>query len=487
MPAQQSLLEKIDELPEIRANDALALLQSRTHGPQEIQELLSQNYGIEIGLSAIKRHRQKEGIHMTARATKTVRVPAIKKPKQQIEVDVAAGNANVNDIPLPEGENAHDAISTFLRGRGIDPDAWDLTNLWVRDVEGNSVITGALKAKGEPEPEIDLNNLRPIVPEVHIRTYERAPNPSPSPRNKQYIIIPDEQIGFFNIQGQVYPLHDERCMDIVLQIMANHHFDFIGHNGDTADMTTLSSYRLNPGTGTNTEQMTLDRIYLWLAEINALKNPAAPHVWVEGNHEKRLLNYVLDNAPALFGLHRALMEEEEAVLSIPSLLRLEELDVKFIPGYPKNSYWITERLQMVHGKKVSSTSSVSNAFLNGATASTIYGHTHTADIQYKTIQNGAGSLDLFAASAGTFSRVDGIVPGTNQGMTASGVPILEAGSYNWTQGILVGTYDETNPGEETVEFYQIRDGKCIFRGQEYTSRVDINHVHPTIKELHHIA
>ena len=72
------------------------------------------------------------------------------------------------------------------------------------------------------------------------------------------------------------------------------------------------------------------------------------------------------------------------------------------------------------------------------------------------------------------------------GMDAAG-SIIPHGEYSWQQGIMVGTFDPDNPGNETVELYTIKDGVCLFRGQEYRSELDVNHIHPAIAQRHELS
>ena len=62
--------------------------------------------------------------------------------------------------------------------------------------------------------------------------------------------------------------------------------------------------------------------------------PRAKIVWLAGNHEERLPNYLMDNARAAFGLHQAGDTEGWPVLSVPHLCRFEEQGVEYLPGYP---------------------------------------------------------------------------------------------------------------------------------------------------------
>lgn len=110
------------------------------------------------------------------------------------------------------------------------------------------------------------------------------------------------------------------------------------------------------------------RGYEYLRELRGLVGSSTVIDFHEGNHEKRIQSYVRNKAPAFEGLD---------VLSIPSLLRFDELGINLLPDVsPLAQGWVT-----THGDVVASTVSRTS----GGTAliqarkigkSVICGHTH---------------------------------------------------------------------------------------------------------------
>ncbi|WP_218571937.1 hypothetical protein, partial [Pseudomonas sp. SZ57] len=80
--------------------------------------------------------------------------------------------------------------------------------------------------------------------------------------------------------------------------------------------------------------------------------PEAEVTLIEGNHDRRLQKSILRNAKAAFGLKRANDPESWPVLSVPNLLRLDDLGVEYVEGYPAGEKWINDNLVCIHGHKV---------------------------------------------------------------------------------------------------------------------------------------
>src|SRR6185437_2293513 len=98
-----------------------------------------------------------------------------------------------------------------------------------------------------------------------------------------------------------------------------------------------------------TTQATVDRMALFVAQLRAAAGDECEIRWLEGNHEARLSNYIMDNARAAFGLRVGNTPESWPVLSVPNLCRLDEHGVEYVPGYPANETWINDRLRVIHG------------------------------------------------------------------------------------------------------------------------------------------
>lgn len=182
----------------------------------------------------------------------------------------------------------------------------------------------------------------------------RLPKPLPRPEGYEVaVVLPDMQIGYFRgADGDLEPTHDEAAITVAEQIIAAAQPDKIVLVGDNLDAPEFGRYRLSPAFSLTT-QASIDRATELCFRLRALA-PEAEICWIAGNHEERISNATLDNLKAAFGIKRGLAPDSLPVLSVPFLLRMDEAQIDYRPGYPAGSYWINERLRVIHGDKVAS-------------------------------------------------------------------------------------------------------------------------------------
>lgn len=279
------------------------------------------------------------------------------------------------------------------------------------------------------------------------------------------VTLPDMQLGYFrNGRGTLVATHDEAAIDVALQVLAVARPDVVVLHGDNLDLPEFSRYRITPRF-VQTTQATIDRAGLLAAQIRAAAGPDAAIVWLEGNHEARLPNYILDNARAAFGLRRAGDPPSSwPVLSVPSLLRLDDHGVTYVPGYPANEWWINDRLRVIHGHQVTSNGSTAHKYLAHERVSTVFGHIHRREWAERTRRTREGARTILALSPGCLCRTDGAVPSTKGGTDLDGMPV--ASTEDWQQGLAVFTF-EPGDGRFVPEQVPILDGWAIYRGREF--------------------
>ena len=278
------------------------------------------------------------------------------------------------------------------------------------------------------------------------------------------MVLPDIQIGYFvDGRGNLHATHDEAALDVALQLIRFVRPDRIDLVGDNADFPELSKYRLAP-TFVRTTQATVDRTALLVAQLRAAAGDECEIRWLEGNHEARLSNYIMDNARAAFGLRVGNLPESWPVLSIPNLCRLDEHRVEYVPGYPANETWINDRLRVIHGHQVTSNGSTAHKYLANERVSTVFGHIHRREWAERTRRTRSGSRTILALSPGCLCRTDGRVPSTKGGVDLDGVPIPS--TEDWQQGVAVFTYEEGD-GRFVPEQVPILNGWTVYGGREF--------------------
>lgn len=298
-----------------------------------------------------------------------------------------------------------------------------------------------------------------------------APKPAKVKKSKHevHVILPDPQIGFRKIGDKLDSFHDERAMDIALQITSwleeNDQVDTVINLGDFLDLPAQGRFEQEAAFASTTQDA-IDRGHLFLQQQRAAAGPKAKIVLIEGNHDRRMEKFININAASAFGLRRA-NTKGLPVMSIPYLLRLEEIGVEYIDAYPAGAYWINDKLRAIHGTKVRSNGSTAAAYTNDTPhISTVFGHVHRQELQSRTIFDRQGSIKSVAISPGCLCRVDGAVPSVNGSTKIDGTP---ATYYeNWQQGIAVITIDKD--GDFFTELVQINEGKAWFRGREFKSK-----------------
>ncbi|NBX50936.1 hypothetical protein EBT25_13645, partial [bacterium] len=159
---------------------------------------------------------------------------------------------------------------------------------------------------------------------------------------KTCVVLPDIQAGFFRaMDGSLVSTHDPLAIDYAIAVVKAEKPDVVALNGDNADFPEFGKYRLTPAFALTT-QATIDYLTTLCARIRDAA-PEARIVWLEGNHEARLTNYILDNAKASFGLRQGNTPESWPVLSIPFLCRFDDFGVEYLPGYPASQFWLNNR------------------------------------------------------------------------------------------------------------------------------------------------
>lgn len=277
-------------------------------------------------------------------------------------------------------------------------------------------------------------------------------------------ILPDPQIGFRRLHdGELIPTHDERAIDVALEICAAATPDVVVNLGDTLDLPEWSSKFLVKPEFVLTTQPTIDEAHRFLARQRAIC-PTAQIFLLGGNHDKRIGDAITRNAMAALRLRRAEAPDDWPVLSIPHLLRLDDLEVTYVGAYPAGRLPITSGsdrmtpLWAVHGEKLDVVKVARSEH-----QSFVQGHIHRISLHTETREVNGKPETVMAFSPGCLCRVDGAVPSTKSGEDEMGRPVTRW--ENWQQGMALVT--ETPDGDWTVEMIRIDDGRAIWRGRCY--------------------
>lgn len=339
-----------------------------------------------------------------------------------------------------------------------------------KDDDGEAVVTDLKSAQIVIEPRWEDGPEWPVVQPAAPTVIKPASVRKKKLDTKVAVVLPDPQIGYRRdiLREDYDSFHDEAAMDVALQVVRELQPDVIVNLGDVVDLPEFSRHPQEPGFA-RTTQRSIDRAHSWLAEQRA-NSPEAQIVLLEGNHDRRLEKAIVQNAQSAFGLQRANVPESWPVLSLPFLLRMDEIGVEYIEGYPANIFWINDNLACIHGHKARSGGSTAAAVVNDERSSIIFGHIHRIEMQHQTRRIRSGSRTNLATCPGCLCRIDGAVPGFKSSTDIYGRPVQSW--ENWQQGIAVVSYEEGD-GPFHVELVPIHSGTCLFRGKTYTASTEL--------------
>jgi len=365
------------------------------------------------------------------------------------------------------------ALSDLLERSGIDVDD-------IGRVKQVSIYEGFIKT---PDGEIEKTDLHAIQliptttdgpewPVVDRGPAIKVSAPKPLQRATEgkwacAVVLPDIQAGYYRTERGLEPTHDEDALSVALSVVKAAKPAQVVLVGDNADLPEFSRYRTTPAFA-QTTQATIDRLTMLCGELRSAA-PDARIIWLAGNHEERLPNFILDNARAAFGLRQGNTPESWPVLSMPYLCRMDEFQVEYVPGYPASHHWITPRLKVIHGDKHASNGSTAHKYLATEKASVVFGHVHRREYAARTREDHDGPREVMAASPGCLARIDGAVPSTKGGTDLDGRPMRR--HEDWQQGVAVVEYNPES-GEFAYENVAILRGDTVWarwRGKEYVS------------------
>lgn len=347
----------------------------------------------------------------------------------------------------------------FLREKGQDPA--EVTYTWGVTSNPNGGYWNKLlnvRPKGAAEGVPAWPVAQPARDRIII---QKVPTAVPLGGTfKTAVIGADTQIGFdMDDGGTLTPYHDDRAIDIFLQVLALERPEQAIIAGDILDLAEQGRWT-QEARFANTTQHALNRgreLAACMADLARRK------IWIEGNHDKRMQGFMEANAKASIGLKRAGYPEEWPVMSIPFLVGLDEYDTDYVDAYPAGVHWITDGLRVIHGTKANSKGSTAAQYANEMPhISTVFGHTHRLEVQSKTTFDRAGKIRTMNVNPGCLCRVDGAVPSVHGARHLDG----SKATYweDWQQGVTVIRYREN--GTFYVELVQIDEGVGFHGGQE---------------------
>ena len=360
---------------------------------------------------------------------------------------------NVSDGKAP-------TLQTLLEKFNVSEEEWKVTNFKVNqwDVSAKEEVDGKIvwNTHTNYQARASLVRKRPVkcdFPSVQGATVGDVKLNVKTPKRnlKVDIVLPDAQVGFKRDihSGELAPLHDLKAIAIATEIIKEIKPNRIIMLGDMLDLPDWSTHFVRSPEFYFTTQPSLDWLASWIKELRPY---CKEMVYIEGNHEKRMIDSIVQNTIQAYGIKPANEPDVPPIVSVPYMLGLHKIGVEYIGNYPHGEFYINDNLVCIHGNKVGPKSGQSiMKMLDSPRISVIQGHVHRLEMGHKTVWSHGQPKIYQAVSLGTLARIDGIVPGGGT-------------RYNWQQGFGIVEYDNDRFQIDSVGIY---DGKAIFKGKFY--------------------
>lgn len=322
-----------------------------------------------------------------------------------------------------------------------------------KDNDGEAHVHRLYKHSTKTRPgfeEIDFINQAPskIIRPTRRSKARRA--------DELTLFIPDMQIGYRN--GESF--HDETAMELGQIAIRETQPDRVVFLGDNLDLAPMSKFEQRPD-WQNTTQQSIDRFSEYLAQTRA-NAPDAEIVVLEGNHEARFERNIREHNAELMGIRRANASKELGVLTLRFLLQADEMEIDYITGYPNGQYWLEDNLKARHGRMVRSGGSTASGMVRKEDSSTVFGHIHRHELQYRTIPTRSGNKQIYAVSFGTMAKIDGSIP--SKDLTTDEYNRVVPKAENWQQGLGLIYHNDRLSQPMPVH---ILDGQMMIEGKSY--------------------
>lgn len=334
-----------------------------------------------------------------------------------------------------------------------------------RDKDGEIRTHRLYRHSAKVRPNQDLE--QEFTPASPARITPSRRKPVVKPYNDIYVFS-DAQVDYRRLDdGTLEPIHDERALRVSRLLCRDIQPALIVNLGDTVDLASLSRFKPDSDHFHRTLGPSFQRVHDMYAELRA-DNPNARIVEVDSNHNTRLRDFGLKNAPQLYGLKQAGSTEQDwPVFSYPYLANLNHVGVEWVSGYAAAEFVYGEDynappIVFKHGQMVNSQgSTAAKESKANPEVHVVRGHSHSIETHHRTTRTGKY---LTSVVVGALCRIDGAVPSYHSAVDDRNrvVPRQE----DWQNGVLWirdykdGNYDFTH--------IPIRDGIAYFNGKIYS-------------------
>jgi len=359
------------------------------------------------------------------------------------------GNHATMTIPR---EGQPPTLDTLFKKFQIEKDEWKVLSYRINEWQQHSGEHGIIplyQGKATLARKNPVVCEWPVVQPLKLKALPMQRAKEVKGKTKRAIVIADSQVGFFRSFDtyNVSTLHDLSAFACVTKAIMDEAPDELILLGDMLDLPDWSDHFVQSPEFSFTTQMSINWFGSWLRSIRPF---CGKIIYIEGNHETRLLRSIMTNTVSAFKLKPANLPAAPPLLSIETMLGLRELDIDYLGPYPKGSYWLNSNLQMIHGNKIGAKSGqTAMKMIDQLRASLVQGHVHRQESAHITSHSQEKNVTYGAYSLGALARIDGMVPSKND-------------QVNWQQGFAIVDYTEDL---FQVNLVNIFGGKYIWQRQ----------------------
>lgn len=359
-------------------------------------------------------------------------------PSFKIEGDEA--EINTGRAPYDDIEGIIPTPDELMALHGLDPEDWvyntPIVNWWGHP--GNRFYQLKLK--------LQRKVLLSVVMPARIDGVYIAPKRVVDRRKVKTILIYGDQQA---------PFVDWDTFEGMLSLTKEFQPSMIIDPGDGRDFPSVSHHRTWPEWMASAQKC-IDTKYLLDREMRKA-NESAEMVQFLGNHDIRLASYMMEKAPAAYGLTPGCADDEVRMMeaySIRNLGRLDELGIELVSNekeaYDQARFMLGDRLGVEHGNKTGKDPALKAQ--HRRTFGIVMGHTHGQSINHVVDydHNGEAIVHL-AIETGTGAVRD-------RGIGFSPNP-------NWVGGgVWISLHED---GMHHAELITSRGGQLYFRDKRY--------------------
>lgn len=339
------------------------------------------------------------------------------------------GERRVYDLAaMPSGRPAE-----MLEERDLDPEHWVVERATVNEwtmADGSQAAQTKLTIKPREE------TLRP----ARVDGW-KPPKPKPKTTGKTQIkfICGDHQAPYIDHdmhKSTVNWLAEVQPSEAVI-------------DGDLVDLPTRSTYKTKAKWNAAANDC-IESAYRILCDYRSA-SPNTVWKYLFGNHEQRLWDSLQRDDQEAAAIHRA--GEEQPVMSLPYLLRLDELGIEWFDNYPHDVYKLSSDTAVIHGNKSKPGSGgTSQHEAKDRRYHVFHGHDHSQAITpFTTHDIDNEPILYYGVAVGASCQVKG-------GLGYAVRP-------DWQNGHATATFDRK--GNMTPELMQFIDGRLRWRGDTW--------------------